>query len=289
MDARYRVVIVDDEPIITDGLSSALNWGEFGCEVAGKAYSGQEGLNVIREIKPDILFTDIRMPGMDGLQMVAALKSEFPEMKITILTGYRDFDYAQEAIRLGVFRYLVKPSRMKELHDAIADMVAALDAERAAKQEPEKTEGPEETQEDEDVGQAGNYIVNCALSYIRAHYSEKLSLGDVADHVYCSHWHLSRLLAATGHNFSEAVNNARVEEAKKRMLDPKYHLADIAVEVGFSDSAQFSRAFKKMTGISPNEYRNLSPAERAKVDEKKPDEKKTGKDEEPKENENTRS
>ena len=188
MDARYRVVIVDDEPIITDGLSSALNWGEFGCEVAGKAYSGQEGLNVIREIKPDILFTDIRMPGMDGLQMVAALKSEFPEMKITILTGYRDFDYAQEAIRLGVFRYLVKPSRMKELHDAIADMVAALDAERAAKKEPEKTKEPEETQEDEDVGQAGNYIVNCALSYIRAHYSEKLSLGDVASlEASCGH------------------------------------------------------------------------------------------------------
>ncbi|MGN1023407.1 MAG: response regulator [Lachnospiraceae bacterium] len=266
MGEKYKVVIVDDEPIITDGLSTAIRWGDFGCEVAGKAYSGKDGLKVIREIRPDILFTDIRMPGMDGLQMVAALKSEFPGMKIAILTGYRDFDYAQEAIKLGVFRYLVKPSHMQELHDAIADMTTALDAEKAG---PQAASAEEEIPEGSDIGQAGNYIVDSALSYIRAHYSEKLSLSDVADNVYCSHWHLSRLLAATGHNFSEAVNSARIEEAKKRMLDPRYHLSDIAIEVGFSDSAQFSRTFKKMTGVSPNEYRNLPPLERLKIDERK--------------------
>lgn len=266
MGGKYKVVIVDDEPIITDGLATAVGWGDFGCEIAGKAYSGMEGLKVIRENRPDILFTDIRMPGMDGLQMVAALKSEFPRMKIAILTGYRDFDYAQEAIKLGVFRYLVKPSHMQELHEAIADMTTALDAEKAGSQAA-STE--EESLEGSDIGQAGNYIVDSALSYIRAHYSEKLSLSDVADNVYCSHWHLSRLLAATGHNFSEAVNSARIEEAKKRMLDPRYHLSDIAIEVGFSDSAQFSRTFKKMTGVSPNEYRNLFPLERLKIDERK--------------------
>ena len=263
MDRKYKVVIVDDEPIITDGLSTAIDWGSFGCEIVGKAYSGREGLKLIHEVRPDILFTDIRMPFMDGLEMVAALKSEFPGMKIAILTGYRDFDYAQEAIRLGVFRYLVKPSRMKELQETIADMTAALDAEADIAEEPEADENLDNGY----IGQAGNYIVTCALSYIREHYSEKLTLNDVADHVYCSHWHLSRLLAATGSSFSEAVNNVRVEEAKKRMRDPKYHLSDIAYEVGFSDSAQFSRTFKKLTGVTPNEYRNLSPAERAKVDE----------------------
>ncbi len=239
MDRKYKVVIVDDEPIITDGLSTAIDWGSFGCEIVGKAYSGREGLKLIHEVRPDILFTDIRMPFMDGLEMVAALKSEFPGMKIAILTGYRDFDYAQEAIRLGVFRYLVKPSRMKELQETIADMTAALDAEADIAEEPEADEN----------------------------LDNGLTLNDVADHVYCSHWHLSRLLAATGSSFSEAVNNVRVEEAKKRMRDPKYHLSDIAYEVGFSDSAQFSRTFKKLTGVTPNEYRNLSPAERAKVDE----------------------
>ncbi|MDY6280705.1 MAG: AraC family transcriptional regulator [Roseburia faecis] len=88
--------------------------------------------------------------------------------------------------------------------------------------------GADENLDNGYIGQAGNYIVTCALSYIREHYSEKLTLNDVADHVYCSHWHLSRLLAATGSSFSEAVNNVRVEEAKKRMRDPKSTATDTA-------------------------------------------------------------
>lgn len=88
--------------------------------------------------------------------------------------------------------------------------------------------GADENLDNGYIGQAGNYIVTCAFSYIREHYSEKLTLNDVADHIYCSHWHLSRLLAATGSSFSEAVNYVRVEEAKKRMRDPKSAATDTA-------------------------------------------------------------
>ena len=98
----YKVVIIDDEPIIVEGLSRVIKWDEYGCRLAGTAENGKEGLTLIRKVKPDIVFSDIAMPGMDGLQMIAALRSEFPRMMITILTGYRDFDYAQTAIRLGV-------------------------------------------------------------------------------------------------------------------------------------------------------------------------------------------
>ena len=98
----YKVVIIDDEPIIVEGLSRVIKWDEYGCRLAGTAENGKEGLTLIRKVKPDIVFSDIAMPGMDGLQMIAALRSEFPRMMITIMTGYRDFDYAQTAIRLGV-------------------------------------------------------------------------------------------------------------------------------------------------------------------------------------------
>ena len=90
----YRVVLVDDERIILDGLTRAVNWGELGCEVVGAASNGAEGLQMIRSLRPDMLLTDIRMPNMDGLSMVAALRSEFPRLQIAVLTAFRDFEYA---------------------------------------------------------------------------------------------------------------------------------------------------------------------------------------------------
>ena len=104
----YRVVIVDDEPIIVEGISRLVPWKKYECSVCACAYSGKEGLEVVRREKPDMIFSDISMPGLDGLKMIAGLKSEFPDMQISILTGFRDFDYCQEAIRLGVTRFLLR-------------------------------------------------------------------------------------------------------------------------------------------------------------------------------------
>ena len=115
----YKVVIIDDEPIIVRGLEKTVKWENWECMVAGTAFNGAEGMGLIRRERPDMLISDICMPEMDGLSMIAALKSEFPDMEITILTGYRDFDYAREAIRLGVCRFLLKPSKMDELNEAI--------------------------------------------------------------------------------------------------------------------------------------------------------------------------
>ena len=139
----YRVVLVDDERLIVRGLSSVVPWEELGCEVAGTAYDGDTGLELIRQIRPDIVLTDIRMPNMDGLSKVvtitfflsvllAALHSEFPRMQMSVLTAYRDFDYARQAINLGVCRYLLKPSKMDELLEAVRQMVSRLQAADSA-------------------------------------------------------------------------------------------------------------------------------------------------------------
>ena len=101
----YRVVLVDDEQIILQGLQKVFPWAEFGCEVVGTASDGLEGIALMRGTRPHILLTDIRMPNMDGLTMIAALKTEFPDLQISVLTAFRDFDYAQSAIRLGAVSY----------------------------------------------------------------------------------------------------------------------------------------------------------------------------------------
>ncbi len=242
----YKVLIVDDEPVIVEGLRKIVDWEKYNCVVVGTASSGKEGLEMTEKYQPDILFTDIRMPGMDGLTMIAALRSEHRNMQIVILTGYRDFEYARTALNLGVFRYLVKPSKMKELDEAMESLTERLD----------KLGRSKEQEVSEDTENANNFVVKQALSYIEQHYKEKLQLTDVAEKVYVSHWHLSKLLNGTGKSFSDLLNEVRIENAKKLMEDSSLHIADISERVGFADTAHFSRVFKKYTGMSAGEYRN---------------------------------
>ncbi len=245
----YRVILVDDERLIVRGLSSVVPWTELGCEVAGVAYDGKTGLELIRSLRPDIVLTDIRMPNMDGLTMLAALRSEYPDIQTAVLTAYRDFDYARQAITLGVCRYLLKPSNLDELKEAVRLMVSRLEARPARK---------EEEPEEEAVQAAGNHLVRAALAYMREHCPEQhLSLGEVADHVYVSQWHLSKLLnRETGQSFFDLLGGMRIAKAKELLADGSMRILDVAEATGFSDVGHFSRSFKKITGCTPGEYRN---------------------------------
>jgi len=237
----YKVVLIDDEHIIVDGLKKVVKWADYGCEVVGTAEDAAMGAELIRRVNPDIVFTDIRMPGVSGLAMLAGLRSEFPDMLVTVLTGYSDFSYAQEAIRLGVTRYILKPSKMDEINEAIAAMTAKL-RDRGV---------PEED------SSAGNFIVRQAISYMEEHFAEKLTLQDVADHCYVSSWHLSKVLNKYSEkSFYDILNALRINEAKKLLENPQCRIGEISEAVGYADTAHFSRVFKKLEGISANEYRN---------------------------------
>lgn len=248
----YKVALVDDESIILEGLTRIIPWERYGCQVAGTAGDAEEGAELITRERPDILFTDIRMPGKDGLAMLAGLKSEYPDMQVTVLTGYRDFSYAQEAIRLGVTRFLLKPSKMDELEEALEAMTQNLKRMGRGTQE-------EALQTPENHGDVANsFIVRKAVAYIEEHAAEKISLSDVADGCYVSHWHLSKLLNKyTGKNFYDLLNGERIARAKKLLRDPSMRISDISEQVGYGDTAHFSRVFKKLEGISANEYRNM--------------------------------
>lgn len=249
----YKVVIIDDEPIIVEGISRSVEWEKWGCQVVATAYDGLEGQEVIREHKPNIIFSDISMPGLDGLGMVAGLKSEFEDMEISILTGFRDFDYAQQAIKLGVTRFLLKPSNMEEIHEALSAMVENLKKKHI---EPARAESVGESP-------ASSFIVKNALQYMEDNYNKKMTLGEVAEKTYVSQWHLSKLLNKhTGKSFSELLNQIRIERAKKLLEEPDMRIGDIAEEVGFLDMAHFSRVFKKLVGVSANVYRNTVLAEK---------------------------
>lgn len=122
----FKVLIIDDEPIIRKGIRNIVNWENYGCEVCGEAGDGLVGKEMIEKNHPDIVITDIKMPEVDGLTMIGEIKKIIPDSKIIILTGYRDFDYAQEAIKLGAFDYILKPTKIEELNAVIARAVKEL-------------------------------------------------------------------------------------------------------------------------------------------------------------------
>ena len=241
----YRVVLIDDESIIVEGLCKVVPWADYGCEVVGTARDAAEGAGLIQTLRPHILFTDIRMPGQDGLTMLAGLRSEFPDMQVAVLTGYRDFAYAQQAIRLGVSRFLLKPSKMDEIKEALQTMTAKLDKLP-----------PEEDPADQPQP-AGSFIVNQAMSYIEKNHANKLTLQTVADQCYVSQWHLSKLLNRyAGKNFYDILNAVRIQKAKELLKDPRLKIGQISEMVGYADTAHFARTFKKLEGMSANEFRN---------------------------------
>ena len=245
----FRVILIDDEPLIVEGLKKVVRWEEYQCTVVATAEDAEKGAELIRTLHPDILFTDIRMPGVDGLTMLAGLRSEFPDLQVTVLTGFRDFAYAQEAIRLGVARFLLKPSKMDEIREALACMTARL--------EKKHTEQSAEQEEPEERENAGSFLVNRALDYLEEHYAEKLTLQEVADACYVSQWHLSKLLNRyTKKNFYDLLNNRRIRAAKELLADPSLRIGDIGEMIGYADPAHFARVFRKIAGMSANEYRN---------------------------------
>lgn len=247
----YKVVLIDDEHIIVEGLKKMLPWEKYDCTVVATASDGREGIETIKKFLPDIVFTDIRMPNLDGITMLAGIKSQFPDMQVTVLTGFRDFEYAQSAIKLGVTRFLLKPSKMDELLEALETMVGKLKEKTTVEADP--VEEPADTKDEI----ANSFIVRNALKYIDEHYAEKLTLIEVADNVYVSQWHLSKLLKKhTSQNFCDILNGIRIEHAKKLLKDPSLKIHEISERVGFTDVTHFSKKFKQIVGVSANGYRN---------------------------------
>lgn len=250
----FKAVVIDDEPIIIQGLSRVMNWKEYGCQLVGTAYNGTEGIELIHRVHPDIIISDIAMPGIDGLQMIASIRIEQPDAMITILTAHRDFDYAQKAIQLGVCRFLLKPSNFRELEEAMTFMTGKL---KKSKLQNENRDVPDDFLAEKSTGAASSFLVRNAIEYMERHYSEKLSLSDLADKLYVSQWHLSKLLNhEMQKGYSELLNEIRIREAQKLLKDTTLRVSEIAEAVGFCDITHFTKTFKKYTNMSAREYRD---------------------------------
>src|SRR5687768_1715286 len=126
----YKVFFVEDEIITREGIRDNVDWLASGFEFCGEAADGEMALPLLRTTQPDVLITDIKMPFMDGLQLSKIVRERMPWVKIIILSGHDEFEYARKAISLGVTDYLLKPVTAQKLQHVLQNLTTQLDKER---------------------------------------------------------------------------------------------------------------------------------------------------------------
>ena len=267
----FKVLIIDDEEIIREGLRTVIDWESLQCKVIGEAVDGDEGLEMVSRAKPDIVFTDIRMPGLNGLEMISKIKECKYGCKIIILSGFRDFEYAQQAVKLGAFRFLVKPTNTQEIVRSIEEAITELkkakcneqifkSLKRKVKEDYVLSDSVTITEDNSLNSSEKNskYLVVKALAFMRSNITKGLTLKNVSDYLYISTWYLSKLIKKeTGNTFIDILNELRIDEAKKLLLQPQYKVYEVSLMIGFTDVTYFNKLFKGITGLKPMEYRNV--------------------------------
>lgn len=216
------------------------------------AKTGIHALRAAKQNQPEIILTDLLLPDMDGIHMIRELRRVVPHACIAILTACTDFFCAQQAIRLNVYDYLLKPIKPKELKDLLlrAKDQAAKSERTEAKNV--KTHGGNNPEKEKAV------FLDDALKYIHSHFDAKISLEDVAGRVFINAQYFSRVFKKElGTSFTDYVNSLRVEKAKELLSNTNYTAYRIANECGFADPSYFNRVFYKYANQTPQKYRRL--------------------------------
>lgn len=236
-----RVLLADDEAAILEGYKSLFDWEKYQCEVVGTAMDGQEAVEKARELKPDIVIMDINLPKLNGLEAIRAIpetaKEEYPCYMI-VVTGYDEFSYCQEALRLRVSDFLLKPIDFDAFGEVIEGIVKKV------------LENP-----------MRQVVLSDTLKKIIDYVNENLSNDDMrltllAENMNMNPNYISQLFKKElGCGYHAYLNQARVEKAKKYLKQTSEPITVVAELVGFSDYRIFTKIFKGIVGVTPSQFR----------------------------------
>ena len=254
MKNQKMILVVDDEETTRKGLKKTLEvWsnGKHTIRVIGNA---QEALVYAEKFRIHVLITDICMPEMTGLQLVEEIKKRGNDPVTLIISGHSEFEFAQEAIRLGVLNYLVKPVTKIKLIEAVE---AALEKEESVERAEiiGKTVNQSLVQLSKEQGQK-KQPVQLAYRYIEENIRRQIYLKEVADYVHLNPSYFSVLFKEqTNMTFSEYVTRVRIQQAKQLLVTTNLPIAEIAEESGYQTAKYFNKIFKENEGVTPGTYR----------------------------------
>lgn len=248
------ILIVDDEPRTRQGLKKTLDTWANGQYQIMIASNGEEAIELMKQHKVHILITDIHMPEITGLQLLKIAKDQNIFPVIIVISAYSEFEYAQEALRLGVINYLLKPISKKALIEAVEEAVQTVEKKERAgliekvvdtKLVDANTQNP-----------SNREPIREAIDYINNHLKNELSQKEVADHVHLNPSYLSVLFKEhVKLTFSEYVTRRRVQRAKELLVSTNLPINDIAEESGYKTAKYFIKIFRELEGVTPSAYR----------------------------------
>lgn len=257
-----KIVIVEDEPLVRRGLLLTVDWEKLGCCVVGEAENGIEGMEVVKKLDPDIVLTDVRMPGMSGIDMIEKLQDS-TEAEFIILSAYSEFAYAKKAMVLGVREYLIKPIDDEELETAVNRAVGYIKEKKKIKNLQNHLEKSDDSKimlfkeylSDGETSSSGN--LKKAMAFVHENFAEDITIRDVAENLAVSESYLSRLFKKeSGYTFNDYLTKYRIKQACRLLDDPHIKVYEVADKVGYKNQRYFSVLFKKIVGKSPGEFKS---------------------------------
>ncbi|MCR4708396.1 MAG: helix-turn-helix domain-containing protein [Clostridiales bacterium] len=249
----YTMIVVDDEREIRKGFCTYFPWEKIGFSILADFSSAQAADEFLIRNPVDVVVTDIKMLSMSGLELIEAAHARAPETVFIVVSGYRNFEYARQAMRFGVRHYLVKPIKYAQIVEEFSQIRAELDAQRsgtisagrAAEAQKTEQQGPDEE----------NEMIRRIKEFIHVHY-EDATLESTAQHVKINPYYLSTFFhQQTGEKFSDYLTRARMKEAARLLTRTSMQIQDIARRVGYTTSNSFSRSFRQCFQMTPKEYR----------------------------------
>ncbi|MFC5648220.1 response regulator [Paenibacillus solisilvae] len=196
-----KVMIVEDEPLLREGLIRKIDWSQLDLQLAGEASDGLEAISQLEQYKPDIILTDVRMPGMDGLQFISKVHASLPHTKFVIISGYNEFEYVREAMQYNVKDYLLKPVDRDKLHTLLSSLCRQLRDEKQAAAEHSKLSKLEQLMRQSDL-EAADFQFTHLLTEQGADFRRHLlTLGE------STYW------TAASIQITPQLNNARFKES----------------------------------------------------------------------------
>lgn len=247
----HKVMIIEDEEQIRSGLRHIIETVIGGFKVVAEADNGREALELICGALPDILITDIRMPEMNGIEMIRRIRGDFPNIHIIILSGYDDFEYAKQAIKYQVSEYLLKPLNRVELTEVLQKIRNQLNDKLHMHMKHDAAV---------DEMNEGRHVIRKVKDYVLQNLAEDISLQRVAQQVHLTHHYLSGLFKTVeGRNYSDFVSECRMDKARLLLKETNLRIYEIANLTGYVSAKHFMNVFKQRVGVTPSDYRNQRP------------------------------
>lgn len=247
---RYTVLVAEDEPLILESIVRHIESSNQNMEIIGAVHNGEKAWKMIKEHVPHILFSDIQMPVLNGLELFKRTNDEYPDILKVVISGFADFEYARKAIDYGVQEYMLKPILHEDMVKTLQKLRVKLDSQQHLIEDRLAERGKTDYQ----VEQAAAIMEN----YIKEHYMEDINLDLLARNLRFNLSYLGRAFTAlTGKSPSRYLTSVRINKARQLLKhNGELSVQDVGALCGYPNPAYFSRIFKNVTGQSPIQVRS---------------------------------